>query len=177
MKSTILGLQGCIRDSVLQRSRTGRESANTFRGFEWMAMVALETQPRRHIRDPVPERAKEVSSCSPSVLFVLFTPPAEVVWDLRTGMCSRLFDSPANAFSACSLHQNGVSNTPLLSLIEKCLFGRFGSSGWAIMITLVHRHLLALIWQEMASYPDLSILNVGTLYSEGECMCHYLIVL
>jgi hypothetical protein len=91
---------------------TGRECANTFRSFEWTGMVSLETRLHWRIWDPVLERAEKVSVM---LILVRYTHlPAEGVWALRTGTCprmrSRLFASPANAFSACSLHRNGVRN-------------------------------------------------------------------
>jgi hypothetical protein len=60
-----LALLGRIRDPVLQRSKTGQECAYTFCGFEWKAMASLEIWPHQRIRDRVPERAEEFSSCPP----------------------------------------------------------------------------------------------------------------
>jgi hypothetical protein len=99
-------------------SRTGRECANTFPWF-WMDGNGIlgNTAASARSRPCSGTGWESSSSCPPCwFLFVLFTPPAEVVWDLRTGTCwrmrSRVFDSPANAFSAWSLHRSGVSNTP-----------------------------------------------------------------
>jgi hypothetical protein len=83
--------------------RARETTASGVYGFEWTGV--FDTLFRNWV----------ISSCPPCwFLFVLFTPPAEVVRDLTTGTCSRmrsrLFDYPANAFSACSLHQNRVSN-------------------------------------------------------------------
>jgi hypothetical protein len=52
--------------SVPERAK--RESANTSRGFE-----CLEIRPHRRIRDPVPERAEEVSSCPPYWFFFVLS--------------------------------------------------------------------------------------------------------